>query len=267
MTLLSFHQIYPYQKMPVLAKNFQADIPKRAELFCHPFKQAKEVGCYFFSPIDFEFNLSEQRLQLRVNKDNGSIKEWDIPISDESSNNNFILLSDLSEDKSNTCLRMYRERIVKGEVPDFIDVDNFGFYEVMVNVFIEKDTKEVFLQIWLGGVLETEPGNGIFVKHPSNVLSNPGFICLDGIIDSSKWQGWMAVVIKPTHKNYWVPVSRQQPLCQVIGFPTPIKKIENIIAAHVESAIFMKPIQWHLFDDTYNRKPGKYQRVMFHKDD
>jgi len=262
MTSLRFHQIYPHQKMPVLAKDFQAVIPKRAELFCHPFKDAKNAGCYFFSPIDFEFKLSEQQLQLRVKRDDGSFKLWDISIIDESSNHNFILLSDISEQKSNECLTSYRQRIVKENVPDFINVDSFGFYEVMVNVFLEKDSQDVFFQIWLGGVLETEQGECILIKHPSNVFSDSGFICLDGIINSSKWQGWMAVVIKPTEKECWVTVDREQPLCQIIGLPTPIDSLETISAENVETDIFMKPIQWHLFDETYNRKPGKYQREL-----
>ena len=265
MTLLRFHQIYPYQKMPVLAKDYQAIIPKRAELFCHPFKQAKNTGCYFFSPIDFEFKLSEQQLQLRVQKDDGSFKRWEISITDKTSNNNFILLSDISEQKSDACLSSYRQRIIKEKVPDFINVDSFGFYEVMVNVFLEKDSQEVFLQIWLGGVLETEQGESILIKHPSNVLADLGFICLDGIIDSSTWQGWMAVVIKPTDKECWVKVNSEQPLCQVIGLPTAISSLETISAENVESDVFMKPIQWHLFDETYNRKPGKYQRELLEK--
>jgi len=57
-------------------------------LFCHPFKEAKNAGCYFFSPIDFEFKVTEQQLQLRVIKEDGSFKYWDISITDESSNNN-----------------------------------------------------------------------------------------------------------------------------------------------------------------------------------
>ncbi len=265
MATLRFHQIYPYQKMPVLAKDFQVVIPKRAELFCHPFKQAKDMGCYFFSPIDFDFKLTDDEFQLRVKKDDNSFKNWNIPINEESSNNNFILLSDLSEQKSNECLDRYRERIVKTKVPDFIDIDNFGFYEVMVNVFIEKDIQEVFLQIWLGGVLETELGTKVFIKHPSNIIPNPGFICLDGMVDSSRWQGWMAVVIKPTHKDTWIQVTRELPLCQIIGVSNPITTLKNIIAENVDKDIFMKPIQWHLFDEMYNRKPGKYQREVGEK--
>lgn len=261
MSLIRFHQIYPYQNLPVLAKGFQADIPKRAELFCYPFKEAKNAGCYFFSPIDFEFKLSDQGIQLRVEREDKCSKEWDIAIDNESSNNNFILLSDLSEEKSNACLKKYRERINKEKVPDCIDVDNFGFYEVMVNTFIEKESREVFLQIWLGGVIETED-TSIFIKHPSNVLPDPGFICLDGVIDSSKWQGWMAVVIKPTRKNSWVRVSKNSPLCQIMAYPVPMTTLENITAEKVKSDIFMKPIQWHLFDETYNQKPGKYQREL-----
>jgi len=262
MAQLWFHQIYLYQKPPVLAKHFPAEIPKRAKLFCHPFNEAKNTGCYFFSPIDFEFKLTERQILLKVNTDDGGIKEWEVSIDQEPSNNNFILLSDISEQKSKACLQSYRQRINKEKAPDFIDVNNFGFYEVMLNVFIEKESKEVFLQIWLGGVLETKHGAGLFIKHPSNVLSDPGFICLDGIIDSSNWQGWLAVVIKPTHRDRWVHVSSELPLCQVIGFPTPISSLENISAEHVEQDVFMRPIQWHLFDETYNRKPGKYQREL-----
>jgi hypothetical protein len=135
----------------------------------------------------------------------------------------------------------------------------------MVNVFLEKDSQEVFLQIWLGGVLETELGESIFIKHPSNLLVDSGFICLDGIIDCSKWQGWMAVVIKPMKKECWVKVNREQPLCQIIGMPAQISSLENISAENVEAEVFMKPIQWHLFDETYNRKPGKYQRELQEK--
>ena len=68
---------------------------------------------------------------MRVEREDKSYKQWDIAIDNESSNNNFILLSDLSEKISNACLRKYRAGIAQEKVPDFIDVDNFGFYEVI----------------------------------------------------------------------------------------------------------------------------------------
>ncbi len=47
-----------------------------------------------------------------------------------------------------------------------------------------------------------------------------------------------------------------------MDYPVPMTTLENITTEKVKSDIFMKPIQWHLFDETYNRKPGKYQREL-----
>ena len=51
----------------------------------------------------------------------------------------------------------------------------------------------------------------------------PSFSYLDAQININLWQGWLAIVLKPTRKNVWVKVDKQQPICQVLGYPEPIK--------------------------------------------
>lgn len=74
MTTLQFNQILPSQKMPVLAKEHTADIPKRAKAFCYPFKVAKNEGVYFFPPLDFEFKLTDEQFLLRAKTTYGEYK-------------------------------------------------------------------------------------------------------------------------------------------------------------------------------------------------
>lgn len=264
-TSLTFHQIYPKQKMPVKAQSYSHNTVKRAELFCHPFKQARDAGSYFFSPIAFEFKLTDEHLLLRTLRDDGNYKEVAIDKAKAPSNNHFLLLQDTSPTESERCLDIYRHAMRDQDVPDFIDRDSFGFYEVMVNAFVEEEPHDFFLQIWLGGVVETPEGVSVLVKHPSNTQMDPGFLCLDATIDTHQWRGWLAVVIKPQRKNEWVSISTDQPICQIVGANTLIDDLHCVPYKKVDLDTFMEPIRWHIFDPSYGRKAGKYQREIRNK--
>ncbi len=262
MTTLQFNQILPIQKMPMLAKDYQATIPTRAKAFCYPFKQAAAQGAYLFSPLDFQFKLTDTSLEVRTITDDGSYKTITIDIQGENTNNNFILLSDISHSKSSECLNLYRERIKKTQVPGHIDIENFGFYEVLLNVIVEEEPFGAFIQLWIGGVPITQPGNTVWIKQATNVMMDSGYTCLDAQIDTSQWHGWLAIVLKPTRKNTWVDVKQEHPICQILGIPKQIEKIENIPFQNIENEIFLTPLKWHIFDEDYGKKPGKYQRMM-----
>jgi len=90
----------------------------------------------------------------------------------------------------------------------------------------------------------------------------PSFSYLDAQININLWQGWLAIVLKPTRKNVWVKVDKQQPICQVLGYPKPIKKLDNIAFKYVNNETFMEPLNWHIFDTKYGVKPGKYQGMI-----
>lgn len=107
MSRLQFNQIYPHQAMPVLAKDFEAAVPKRAGFFCHPFKSAAQRGVYAFSPMDFSFKLSDSRLHIRVPREDGSQHILTVE-RNQISNNNFVLLSDIAPKQSAECLSAYR---------------------------------------------------------------------------------------------------------------------------------------------------------------
>jgi hypothetical protein len=51
---------------------------------------------------------------------------------------------------------------------------------------------------------------------------------LDAIVDVSRWQSWLGIVLKPTRKNESVEVNNQQPICQILGYPGAIEQIDNI---------------------------------------
>lgn len=266
MTCLQFNQILPLQKMPILAQDHIAELPKRAQAFCHPFRHASQQGCYFFPPIDFQFKLTDKLFELRTINDSGSYKTVTIDLENPTSGNTFILLSDISPEQSSQCLTKYRDRIKQGlgskPIDVDIDIDNFGFYEVMLNVLVEEEPFGVFIQLWLGGVIMTEPGCSVWIKQATNVLMDPGYSCLDAQIDTSLWQGWLAIVLKPNRKNVWVSVDKQQPICQVLGYPEPITKLDNIPFHQVANETFLQPLDWHIFDRNYGVKPGKYQRMI-----
>ncbi|NQZ11690.1 MAG: hypothetical protein HRT35_31450 [Algicola sp.] len=263
MTTLQFNQILPSQKMPVLAKAYAADIPNRAKAFCYPFKAAKNAGVYFFPPLDFEFKLTDQQFLLRAKTTDGEYKTVTITESCGNGENHFILLSDIAPSQSEKCLKTYRARVNKdSEVPDFIDVDNFGFYEILINVLVEEAPFGVFIQLWLGGVVTTNPGTPLWFKQATNIQMDPGYQCLDAIVDVSHWQGWLAIVLKPTRKDEWVSVDANQPVCQAVGYPGAIEQLQNIPMAQVTDKLFSAPLHWHVYDCDYGMKPGKYQRTI-----
>jgi hypothetical protein len=122
MVTLQFNQILPSQKMPVLAKNHVAAIPSRAKAFCHPFKAAKNEGVYFFPPLNFEFKLTDEQFLLHTKTTSGDYRTN--TVTKASNENQFILLSDIEPEQSDSCLKVCRERIANdNQLPDFIDVD------------------------------------------------------------------------------------------------------------------------------------------------
>jgi len=264
MTTLRFYQIFPQQKPPLLANGWHTSIPRRAQLFCHPFKAAMQQGCLAFSPVNFSFKCSTDTLQLKIpDKENPSNEKTLLTVDrNERTNHQFVTLGDVDADLSQRCLGQYRQRIPRAELPEGIELDEFGFYEVMINVFTEEAPYGFFLQIWLGGVLETSNDNPLLIKSAVNASLNSGFQCLDAVVDTTRWKGWLAIVIQPTQQDCWITIDQNTPLCQIIGLNEPITACETIPFDEVDDAVFLEPLRWHLFDPKYSRKPGKYQRLM-----
>lgn len=263
MAILRFHQIYPHQPLPVMAKDFKVDIPRRAELFCHPFKEVLQQGCYFFSPLNFSFRCNQDSLQIRV-PGLHSDKDFELTFNrDKATETGYVALHQYAPEQSENCLAQYRQRIPAEELPEHIPLNDFGFYEIMINVFAEEDPYGFFLQVWLGGVLETEVDSPqLLIKSATNVNMNSGFTCLDAVIDAHQWQGWMAVVIQATEHDKWVHIKQDMPLCQGLILDEKMNNCETVLFNNVEQSKFLEPLRWHLFDEKYGRKQGKYQRQI-----
>ena len=167
MATLHFHQIYPYQALPQLAKDTSYPIPKRAKSFCYPFKAAAKKGVYAFPPINFSVFMSEEYLDIRAEKKGGGT--FNKRILKQQGAANFVLLSDVDKKGSDNCLSAYRNKIKTSgiDIPESIDLDTFGFYEIMLNVIVEEDPFDFYLQVWLGGVIDYDGTGGISVKHLS----------------------------------------------------------------------------------------------------
>lgn len=86
----------------------------------------------------------------------------------------------------------------------------------------------------------------------------PDFI----VVDVSNWQGWLAIVLKPTRKDEWVGIDANQPICQAVGYPGIIEQLQNRPMAQVIDELFWVHLHWHVYDPTYGIKPGKYQRTI-----
>ena len=259
---LQFHQILPQQKMPVLAQSYKTSLPKRAKAFCHPFKQAARQGCYFFPPLDFDFRLQGELFELVAKGDNGNDKTLTIDTHQTNNQNHYILLSDISPEQSKDALASYRSRIDSSLLPTHIDINQFGFYEVLLNVLVEEPPFGVYIQLWLGGVLTAQPGCNIWVKQAANIMQDSGYTCLDGQINITQWQGWLAIVLKPTRQGQWVQVTKEQPICQILTYPNETTTLQTIPSADIDNEILMQPLKWHVFDLNYGVKPGKYQRQL-----
>jgi hypothetical protein len=263
MSSLNFYQLYPYQKNPQLASDTSHQLPKRADFFCHPFKTAAKQGVFAYAPFDFSFLVTDTHLDIKAQKSDGTL--FKKRVEKQIGAANFVLLSDIDEERSNECLTKYRARIDKKVVPEHIDIDTFGFYEIMVNVIVEEEPFGFYLQIWLGGSYELEGDGKILIKNATNVLNNAGFTCLDANIDTQMWQGWLAIVIKPTRQNEWIHIDSNTPICQIIGTSEPIQSLKCLSFDRISDSQFQKPLDWHLFDPEYALKPGKYMRQIRRK--
>ena len=271
MSQLNFYQIFPKQKMPIAADTQSYNLPKRAKSFCYPFKQAANTGVYAFPPIDFSIFQSEDYLDISVPTSAGQPLIKRLPKRVGAAN--FIALGEINSTLSKQCLQQYRQRIKAMQdlnIPAFIDIDSFGFYEVMLNILVEEDPFGFYLQIWLGGVVTLSSPNKqsvnsnseVLIKHPTNIAHDCGFMCLDAVIDTAKWQGWLAVVIKPQVKNEWVHFNQQTPICQIIALNQANTSLSSETFDNIPDKYFVAPLQWHLFDTDYGVKLGKYQRLM-----
>lgn len=105
----------------------------------------------------------------------------------------------------------------------------------------------------------------VWVKHPSNILHDGGYLCLDGEIDTQMWQGWFAIVLKPTRMNEWITIRRDFPVCQILSCTDNIQALDTVFFDKIHQDALMSPIQWHLFDGDYSAPPGKYQRQIRRK--
>lgn len=264
MAKLNFYQIYPYQTQPILAKDTPREMPIRAKQFCLPFVRARNKGVLCSAPLSFRFLQSESVIKLEVFDENTGNTLYELSVSTEiPSNNNLVLLSHYDQNRSTGCLRRYRNRIPDEVVPDGIDKNNFGFYEVMLNVIVEEPPFGCFIQVWLGGVITTDSGDKcIQIKNPSNVNFDAGFVSLDAEVDTGKWQNWLAILIKPTRSNEWVTIDTNTPICQIDTGKSTIDEIHFQSFDDIDDSVFLNPIHWHIFDSDYSVKPGKYLRAV-----
>jgi hypothetical protein len=260
MSSLNFYQLYPYQKTPKLATDTSYKLPKRADFFCHPFKTAAKKGVFAYAPFEFSIKVTDAHLDFEAQRPDKTT--FHKRVEKKPGAANFVLLSDIDQERSEECLKKYRARIDKNAIPDNIDAGTFGFYEIMVNIIVEEDPFDFYLQIWLGGSLELDSNGQILVKHATNVLNDAGFICLDAEIDTQLWQGWLAIVIKPTRKNEWIHVNSDTPICQILGVSEPIQSLRCLSFDKISDKQFQTPLDWHLFDTEYAAKPGKYMRQI-----
>lgn len=249
-----------------MAKDFPVDIPKRAGLFCHPFKQVLQQGCYFFSPLEFSFCCHQDSVTIRVPQV-GADKDFELTVDRKQTNDApYVALHQYNGEQSENCLAQYRKRIPREELPEHIALDDFGFYEIMINVLAEEEPYGFFLQVWLGGVLETPADHPeLLIKPATNANLNSGFNCLEAVIDADQWQGWMAVVIQATEQDKWVHIKQHTPLCQALILDEKMTDCETILFDEVAQDKFLAPLRWHLFDNKYGRKQGKYQREIQQK--
>ncbi|PCK03388.1 MAG: hypothetical protein COA42_21240 [Alteromonadaceae bacterium] len=267
---LNFYHIYPYCQAPVLAKKYTPAVPKRARQYCMPVNAACREGMLFFPPLTMQAKLTSQSLLLRYQTEDGEQKQHEIALHAQNeidtetstntrcSNNNYIIIHDLSPSRSDELQKKYRARMQDESMPDYIDKDNFGFYEVLANAMIEPEG--AYLQLWLGGVIQTAPGTSVMIKHPSNFISDPGWHCLDAIVESDHWHGWFAVVIQIPNNNEWVTIDENKPLCQAIPLTQGSTSLELSALDEIPQEHFTGPLKWHVFDPEYGVKPGKYQR-------
>ena len=263
-----FYQIFPQQPLPCLAKEAPAISPKRAKLFCPPFQNARNAGILFYPPIDFEAYVDDDHMTLRVNAGTDNEKNICIHKNPETPEVTYLLLQDVSQDASEHCLAEYRRRLAQTTFPAELNPKTFGFYEVMVNGLYEADVDAFYLQIWLGGVIKTAPGQQVWVKHPTNhLLNKQGYTCLDGIVATDQWHGWFAAVLSIDVKQTWVPIRTDQPICQIVPYMAPDNHLDIITHADTPTEVIEHPIQWHILDASYGRKPGKYQRCLHAKNE
>ena len=258
---IEFHQIFPEQPLPTLASASTAEIPKRAKHFCLPFNTAMQRGVLLYPPINFQVKLEQDQLQLKLQKEDGSDHCIRIQKNSEEPQITYLLLQDQSTEQSERALSFYREKLVDTDMPDWLDRNDFGFYEIMVNALYEPDVDTFYLQIWLGGALKTAPGQSLWFKQPTNHPPYLGYTHLDAIIKTDQWHGWLATVIRIDTEDEWISIKRDTPLSQAFLCEAKQETLTTIPSSEVSSSTVSLPVEWHILDPSYGRKPGKYQRT------
>ena len=242
-----------------MAPDYKSHMPKRAANFCPPVRESRNAGCYIFSPVSFEFFLGDDFLKVRIRKDDGSFHtiyvDRDSPIGVDDLDR-LIRLGDASESKHAEVDHYYTQRLNDHLLP-FVD-----FYHNLIFIAREESPFEFWIMIYLGGMIETNEQCNVILKHPTNALSDHPYIAMDGLLETGKWLGTMNIGIKPLRKHEWVEVSKDIPLCQLLGYSHPVQKLEVIESCDVSDHDFNCSLEWYTSDSSYRRKPGKYQREI-----
>lgn len=257
-----YHQIHLGTPLPVMASEFPTPMPRRAALFCPPFKEGRDAGFFAFSPCDFSFFLGDDFLELRVRKDDGTYHtvraDGDSEIGVDARERT-IMLSDVSEMQSEDAYEYYLDRLPE-PLQDFA-----YFYQVLFYAVKEEAEFGYWIQIYLGGMIETHEDCTIMVKHPTNALDSHPFVVMDGVVETGKWSGTMNIGIKPLVKNRWVDISKSTPLCQFVGYSNQIQNLDVIESENVSDHNFKATLDWYFGEPNYRRKPGRYQRQFSKK--
>jgi hypothetical protein len=261
---LTYYQLYPYTPLPVPAAAYEASLPRRAKLFCPPFRSATFAGLYLFPPIDFSFYLTLDSLEVRAQMGNGTMhtarvtRESKVGVDDR---DRTITLADLSREKYHEIQKNYDKRLsrIKSEA-DCVKLDA-SIYHNLLFLAREESPFGFWILVYLGGCIKTHETNSVLMKHPSNALMRHDFIALDGIVETGRWHGFDSIAIKPLTRNTWVDIDSRNPICQVLGYSNAITSFDMIKFDEVDDETFSQPLRWYSSED-YRKKPGKYQREL-----
>jgi hypothetical protein len=248
------YALLPRVRAPIPAQQYRAAIPKLARQYCLPAKAPLAEGCLFFPLFDFDFRANATDLDVRYTNESGEVVT--VRVSEPSV---VVTVPQVSRSWDTECAEFYESRLASAETPKIFSKTSYP--DTLLAVFLEEGS--YYLQVWLGLTVMLSPGDKLWMKEPAATqFVTRGYHHLDAIVESDRWYGYLASVIRPTIKGEWLSVRASEPICQGLIYRPHGDALAHMTAEEVPQEVLLNPLQWHKFDPRYAAPPGKYQRQM-----
>ncbi len=229
---MKFYKAWPDAPSPKKGgKYLSGEIPSRAHQFCEPFLVANGIGHLIYPPINFNLYWDGHKAYIQLE----SMEEW-ITI----------------------------DRIF---LPDSIDLWREAMPESHLSclpAFIEAFPERGVLQVWTGLYVKTQPGDSLWIRSPVNVVSDPAYRVIEGIIETDWWTGPLFTNFELIKTDTQISFNKNTPMLQVFRIPREYHQDTDRCTTEELNAESPKEVLDSMLATSLRRmteRPGSYKRV------